>query len=93
MHRYHSKFALIAVLALVLSLFGTVYAEEPGKVNINTANAEQLLELKGVGDAYATKIVEFRELNGPFTSPEDIMKVTGIGQKTYDLNKDRITVK
>jgi competence protein ComEA len=93
MRRFQSKFALIAALALVLSLFGTVYAEEVGKVNINTANAEQLLELKGVGDAYATKIVEFRELNGPFTTPEDIMKVTGIGQKTYDLNKDRITVK
>lgn len=93
MQQMHSKFALIAVLALVLSLFGTVYAEESAKVNINTATAEQLIELNGVGDAYAAKIVEFRELNGPFNAPEDIMKVTGIGPKTYELNKDRIAVK
>jgi len=93
MRRFQSTFGLIAVLALVLTLFGTVYAEEPGKVNINTATAEQLLELNGVGDTYAAKIVEFRQVNGPFKAPEDIMNVSGIGQKTYELNKNRITIK
>jgi len=48
--------------------------------------------LKRIGPKYATRIIEFRETNGPFKVPEDIMKVKGIGQKTREENKDRIVV-
>lgn len=52
-------------------------------VNINTASAEELDVLPGVGPATAVAIVEDREANGPFSSPEDLMRVSGIGEKKY----------
>ena len=84
--------AFITVLAVVVSLSMPVWAEEPEKININTATVKQLVELKRIGPKYAAKIVEYRETNGPFASPEEIMKVKGIGKKTYEANKDVITV-
>lgn len=54
-----------------------------GPVNINTADVEELDELPGVGEATARAIVEEREANGPFSSPEDIMRVSGIGEKKF----------
>ncbi len=45
-----------------------------------------------IGSAYAMRIVEYRQQNGPFEKPEDILKVKGIGEKTYELNKKIITV-
>jgi len=51
------------------------------------------MQLKRIGPKYAERIIEYREKNGPFKTPEDIMKVKGIGPKTFELNKDMITVK
>ncbi len=62
------------------------------KVNINTATVEELAQLKNVGSEYAARIVEYRQEHGLFEKPEDIMNVKGIGEKTFELNKDRITV-
>jgi competence protein ComEA len=62
------------------------------KVNINTASVEQLMQLDRVGASYAQRIVEYREKNGPFKAPEEIMNVKGIGKKTWEANKDRIVV-
>ncbi len=67
-------------------------AAQSGKVNINTATAEQLTALKGVGDATAQKIVEYRQQNGSFKTIEDIKNVSGIGDKRYAAIKDSITV-
>jgi competence protein ComEA len=64
-----------------------------GKVNLNTANATQLDALPGVGPATAAKIVADRETNGPFRSPDDLMRVPGIGAKKYDALKDLVTVR
>lgn len=63
-----------------------------GKVNINTADSQQLQTLTGVGPATADKIISYRESNGRFTAIEDIMKVSGIGDKTYEKLKDSIRV-
>ena len=61
------------------------------KININTANAIELSSiLKKVGPKHAAAIVEYREKNGQFQTPEDIKKVKGIGDKIYELNKDII---
>lgn len=54
-----------------------------GLVNLNTAGVEDLDELPGVGEATARAIVEDRELNGPFSAPEDLMRVSGIGEKKF----------
>jgi competence protein ComEA len=80
----------LAVLMVVMA--GTYCSAEMGKININTATVEQLVKLDRIGDAYAARIVEYRETMGRFEKPEDIMKVKGIGQKTWDANKDRIVV-
>lgn len=52
-------------------------------VNINTATVEELDELPGVGPSTAQAIVDDREQNGPFASPEDLMRVSGIGEKKF----------
>lgn len=62
-----------------------------GPVDINTADAETLArELNGVGDARARAIIEYREKNGRFAAPEDVMKVSGIGPQVFSLNRDNI---
>lgn len=55
-----------------------------GPVNINVAGVEELDELPGVGEATARAIVEDREKNGPFSAPEDLMRVSGIGEKKFE---------
>ncbi len=62
------------------------------KVNINTASVEQLTTLKGVGEATAQKIIEYRQQNGSFKKIEEIKNVSGIGDKRYAAIKDSITV-
>lgn len=63
-----------------------------GPININTATADELKALPGIGDSYARAIVDYRTRNGPFQRPEDIVKVRGIGPQTYQRLKDMITV-
>lgn len=63
-----------------------------GKININTATAEELDKLPGVGVSTAQKIIAYRESNGKFKTAADIMKVSGIGQSKYNSMKDFITV-
>lgn len=69
--------------------------EDPGSgkglVNINTADAEELMTLPGIGPARAESIIRCREENGPFQDPSDITKVSGIGQASYEKLKDYIT--
>ena len=64
----------------------------PGPVNINVADAEALKTLPGVGEATALAIIEDRKANGPFRSPEDLMRVSGIGEKKFARLKDGICV-
>jgi competence protein ComEA len=61
-------------------------------VNVNTASLEELNALPGIGPTIAQKIIEYREANGPFTTIEDIMNVSGIGPSTFEDLKDLITV-
>ncbi len=81
-----------AVVVVLWALCGGVSAGEVEKININTASVEELTKLDKVGPKYAQKIVEYREKNGLFKQPQDIMNVKGIGQKVYELNKERIVV-
>ncbi len=80
---------LFAALMLVLPM--GLSAEE-GVININIATAEELQSIDGVGEVKATAIVADREVNGPFANVDDLTRVKGIGQKTVDRNRERLTV-
>ncbi len=60
------------------------------KVNINTADVNELTAIPGIGEVTASNILEYRNENGNFKSPEDIMNVKGIGEKTYEKIKNYI---
>lgn len=62
------------------------------KVNLNTANAEELMTLKGVGATRADAILAYREEHGGFSSIEEIMNVQGIKEGTFEKIKDDIAV-
>lgn len=63
-----------------------------GKVNINNASSSELMALPGVGEVTAKKIIADREANGPFSAPDDLMRVSGIGEKKYEQLADSICV-
>ena len=60
-------------------------------VNINTADAERLATLKGIGPALAQRIIEYREQNGAFKTIDEIKNVRGIADKKFAAFKDKIT--
>lgn len=64
-----------------------------GRVNINTATESELCSISGIGAGRAAAIVKYRQTNGNFAAIEDIMKVSGIKEGTYEKIKDMITVK
>ena len=95
----------MAILAMAAALIvgharpaATAPPPDPGgtaataRININTAGVEELMNLPGIGQAYAERILEYRQKNGPFKKPEDILNVRGVGEKTYERIKERITV-
>ena len=83
---------VLAVLVFFSAGLTLLWADDSQKININTASADELMDLKGIGEKKAQAIVDFRENNGPFRQPEDIIKVPGIGPKTLEANKDIIVV-
>ena len=88
-----TKFMRIMIILLtVFILLPYASAEEQAKININTASLEELIKLDRVGLKYAQRIIDYRENVAPFSQPEDIMKVGGIGLKTFEANKEVIAV-
>ena len=74
------------------AVMGTPSAQTAGLVNINTATAAELQTLPGVGPVLASNIIEFRETHGGFTSVEELINVSRIGQATLDRLRDLVTV-
>ncbi len=95
-----------SALALFVCLLGAaaIEAQEPAPrasaskaaatalVNINTASAADLQRLPGIGAATAARIIEYREKNGPFSKPEQLMNVRGIGEKSFLKLKPLVAV-
>lgn len=80
------------IIGACLSLAFVVNAAEPSKININTASAEELASLNGVGKVKAEAIVEHRKQIGEFKSLEELTLVKGIGQSTLEKNKDLLSL-
>lgn len=69
-------------------------ANEPtGLININTATSAQLQKLDGIGDTYAQRIIEYREVNGGFDSIDELINVKGIGEKRLENIRPYIKLK
>ncbi len=83
---------VLAVCLMGLIVASGVYAGDVGKININTATAEQLTQLNGIGASHAAAIITYRQKNGPFQKPEDLMQVPRIGEKTFEKNRAMISV-
>ena len=66
--------------------------DDSGKVNINIADLSTLQTITGIGPSKAQSIIDYREQNGYFTTIEEIMFVSGIGEKTFASIKDQIVV-
>lgn len=66
-------------------------SDETGKININTATAEELTALYGIGEARAKKIIEYREENSRILSTDELLKVEGITPNIINNNRDKIT--
>ncbi|ATG54724.1 competence protein ComEA [Brachybacterium ginsengisoli] len=71
---------------------GSTGPGDAARIDLNTANAAELEELPGVGPAIAERIVEHRERNGPFTSVEGLLEVSGIGPATLEEIREQATV-
>jgi len=71
----------------------TVAAAVGAKININTADAKELMKLQGVSLSLAEKIVQYRGAHGPFKKPTDLRKVDGVDAGVWKKNRQRIVVK
>ncbi|OAZ69451.1 helix-hairpin-helix domain-containing protein [Bacillus siamensis] len=67
--------------------------KEDAPVNINTATLDELQAISGVGQKKAEAIIAYREENGRFQTAEDLMNVSGFGEKSFERIKTSITVK
>lgn len=67
-------------------------AKGDGKVNINTADKEELMTISGIGEGRASAIISYREKNGAFGCIEDLTQVSGIGEALFNNIKDMIKV-
>ena len=85
--------ALAVLVVPALAVAGSAAKAAPtSKVNVNTASAEQLATLPGVGPALASRIVEYRQKSGSFRATKDVMNVKGIGEKNFAKIEAWLTV-
>jgi len=67
--------------------------EEKKPVDLNTADAETLQKVPGIGEALARRIIEFRNEHGPFEKVDDLLNVRGIGTTSLEKLRPHLTVK
>ena len=79
-------------ISLCMALFISTGAIAVGKINVNTANSEQLQMINGVGVSTAAAIIKFRESNGSFKTIDELVNVKGIGPKTLEKLSGQVSV-
>ena len=75
---------LLFALSLALSAAETI--------NINTADQEMLMSIKGIGDKRARAIIDYRKEHGPFKSIDELAEIKGLGQFFIDSNRESLVV-
>ncbi len=83
---------LIRIVTFLLVMVAAVAQAQVESININSADMEQLTQLKGIGVKIAERIIQYREEHGPFASADGIQNVRGIGSKVFQMNQGRIVV-
>ncbi|UTF60757.1 ComEA family DNA-binding protein [Gilvimarinus sp. DA14] len=90
------KLIFLSLAILTFTPFTALADDAPAAVvetiNINIADAQTLTELKGIGEAKAEAIIAWREENGAFESPEQLLAVNGIGEATLENIMQQITL-
>ncbi|MDP3730998.1 MAG: helix-hairpin-helix domain-containing protein [bacterium] len=66
--------------------------QQSAKININTADKQELEKITGVGPVIAQRIIDYRQTNGPFQTIEEIKEVNGIGDIKFEKMKNEITI-
>lgn len=91
-NRFYGGAAIVLVAVFILSscvadpvpsVRQFVEVDPNGTININTATADELQRIPGVGESTARKIIEHRDEHGPFRRPEDLMQIRGISDKRF----------
>ena len=90
--RFKRLIAIFAALLVMFTFIVPVSGQDTEKVNINKASAAELAKLQKVGPKFAVRIIEYRQKYGPFKLTEELMEIRGIGPRTYDRIRDKITV-
>lgn len=72
---------------------GAAYGVTAGLINLNTAGKDELMTLSGIGEVKAERILAYRKEHGEFSRVEDLLQVSGIGEKSLDKFRDAVTVR
>jgi competence protein ComEA len=91
-HRSNMAVATVATVALMMAWVVPSIIADLRKVCINTSMRDDLMTLIGVGPKMAENIIAYRQQNGPFQKPEEIMKVKGVGMRLYEINQEDIVI-
>lgn len=87
----HFRKMFVFFTLLVTLSFVCLPAFALAKVNLNTASIEQLVQLQGIGEKTALKIIEYRN-NKKFATVDEVVNVKGVGEKTLEKLQDQLTV-
>lgn len=89
---YDVDYSIVLYNGQTLTFTNTAEIPNLIKININTATKEQLMSLPNIGEVTATNIINYRIFNGPFSVLEQLLEVSGIGEKKFNEIKNLITI-
>lgn len=90
--QHHPSLKVLGVMALPRAARWDAELGQTRRIDLNRAGAAELERLPRIGPSMARRIVAYREAHGRFTQPEDVMRVTGVGPKTYEALQPYVTM-
>ena len=86
----YARSRMVSVTVIPASAAAEAAPASQNRMNLNLASAEELQQLPGIGEALAERIVAYREENGPFRYPDELMNISGIGESLYQSLRDLV---